>query len=112
MERLDAEAAATCERLRRWDLDAWELSDDECIRLLVGMFHTQGLLRQFPLAPTRLTGFLEAVRKRYHDGNPFHNFRRVRQRGMLGMALGSEKRHRCTQKRERPALGAAGTHSP
>lgn len=75
--RLDDEADASSAELSRWDLDAWQLSDERLLRLLLHMFHSLNLLRTFSITPATLLAFLEKAADRYH-ANPFHNWRHVR----------------------------------
>ena len=66
-ENLQESAAADREILLDWNLDPWQLADDEVQRLIVSMLDSVGLLRRFNMSPGAVARFVEDVALRYNS---------------------------------------------
>lgn len=56
-----------------WDLDVWQLTDEEMMAFIEAQFQALGLFSNFKIPIDTFRTWLGAVRKMYHP-NPFHNF--------------------------------------
>lgn len=74
LRQLDEKLRDHKQTLLRWELDAWELGEQELRDMLMAMLHSLGLLRRFTISPAALENFLGEVAHHYNEC-PFHNFR-------------------------------------
>jgi hypothetical protein len=61
------------DELYNWDLDVWQLSDEQMMAFIEAQFRALGLLSSFKIPVAVFRRWLAAVRDMYHP-NPFHNF--------------------------------------